>query len=314
MANIGKRNTLTVLRGSSPGIYLDGGKLGEILLPNRYVPPDIKDGDQLEVFVYRDSEDRLVASTETPRATVGEVATLRVISVNPRIGAFLDWGLAKDLLLPFREQTGPVRMGEEVLVRIYLDEKTQRIVASMKLDRNSALEPANYRTGQPVEFLVSGKTPLGYQALVEGKHPGLLYYEGVSAPLAKGQKLKGFVRTLRPDGKIDLSLDDAGYRRVAPLALRIVEALQLNGGRLRFDDDSPPEALREAFGASKKAFKQALGKLYKARRIRFSRPGIELLDNTAWSPATQPPRGREAVSKKDHPHPGSAGRSTRPRP
>jgi predicted RNA-binding protein (virulence factor B family) len=290
MAIIGKRNTLTVLRGSTPGVYLDGGEHGDILLPNRYVPKGVVEGDQLDVFIYRDSEDRLVATTETPRATVGEVATLKVVGVNRQIGAFLDWGLAKDLLLPFREQTGPVQVGQEVVVRVYLDEQTQRLAASMKLDRDSAPEPPNYRSGQQVEFLITEKTPLGYKALVDGLHPGLLYHESVSVPVAIGQTLKGFVRALRPDGKIDLSLDDAGYRRVAPLALRIVEALQHAGGRLAFDDDSQPEAIRQAFGASKKAFKQALGTLYKARRIRFSKPGIELLDNTNWSPGNQPRR------------------------
>ena len=242
-------------------------------------------GDRLDVFVYRDSEDRLVASTETPRATVGDVATLKVISINRQIGAFLDWGLAKDLLLPFREQTGHVQVGQNVVVRVYLDEKTQRIVASMKLGQDSALEPSHYRTGQPVEFLITDKTPLGYKALVEGQHAGLLYHEGVSVPVAIGQKLKGFVRAMRPDGKMDLSLDQAGYQRVAPLARRIVQALQRNGGRLELDDDSPPEAIRQALSASKKAFKQAIGTLYKARRIRFSKPGIELVDNTNWLPS-----------------------------
>jgi uncharacterized protein len=284
MATIGKRNTLTVLRNSTSGLYLDGGEHGEILLPNRYVPRGVVLGARLEVFVYRDSEDRLVATTETPRATVGEVATLKVISINRQVGAFLDWGLAKDLLLPFREQTGQVQVGQDVVVRIYLDEKTQRIVASMKLGRDSALEPPNYRSGQQVAFLITDQTPLGYKALVEGKHPGLLYHEGISVPVAIGQKFDGFVRALRPDGKIDLSLDQAGYRRVAPLASRIVQALKHSGGRLDLDDDSPPEAIRQTFGASKKAFKQALGTLYKARRIRFSKPGIELLDNTNWSP------------------------------
>jgi predicted RNA-binding protein (virulence factor B family) len=286
MAIIGKRNTLTVVRDSSPGIYLDGGEHGEILLPNRYVPRKFKRGDQLEVFVYRDSEDRLVATTETPHATVGETATLKVIGLNRQVGAFLDWGLAKDLLLPFREQTGPVRMGQDVVVRIYIDEKTQRIVASMKLDRDATAEPTDYRPGQAVEFLVTEKTPLGYKALVEGRHSGLLYHDNLSAPVAIGKQLKGFVRTLRPDGKIDLVLEQPGYRRVAPLARKIIQALQRNGGRLGVDDDSSPEAIRQAFGASKKVFKQALGTLYKTRRIRFTRPGIELLDNTNWSPGS----------------------------
>jgi uncharacterized protein len=292
MATIGKRNTLTVVRDSSPGLYLDGGEHGEILLPNRYVPREIKIGSQIEVFVYRDSEDRLVATTETPRATVGEVATLKVISINRQVGAFLDWGLAKDLLLPFREQTGPVRAGQDVVVRVYIDQKTQRIAASMKMDRDSAVEPPDYRPGQSVEFLITEKTALGYKALVEGKHSGLLYHDALSVPVAVGKQLKGFVRVLRPDGKIDLVLDQPGYRRVAPLALRIVQALQLNGGRLGVDDDSSPEAIRQAFGASKKSFKQALGTLYKARRIRFSEPGIELLDNTTWSPGGPPPQPR----------------------
>jgi len=284
MATIGKRNTLTVVRDSSPGLYLDGGAHGDILLPNRYVPRGIKIGAQIEVFVYRDSEDRLVATTETPRATVGESATLKVIGLNRRIGAFLDWGLVKDLLLPFQEQTGPVCLGQEVVVRIYVDEKTQRIVASMKLDQDSAAKPPDYRPSQPVEFLITERTDLGYKALVEGQHSGLLYHDGLSVPVAIGKRLKGFVRALRPDGKIDLVLEQPGYRRVAPVALRIVQALQANGGRLGVDDDSSPEAIRQAFGTSKKAFKQALGTLYKARRIRFSKPGIELLDNTHWSP------------------------------
>jgi predicted RNA-binding protein (virulence factor B family) len=299
MATIGKRNTLTIVRDSSPGLYLDGGEHGEILLPNRYVPRGIKIGHQIEVFVYRDSEDRLVATTETPRAAVGEITTLKVISINRRVGAFLDWGLAKDLLLPFREQTGPLRLGQDVVVRIYIDQKTQRIVASMKMDRAPVVEPPDYRPGQPVEFLITEKTALGYKALVEGKHSGLLYHDGLSVPVAIGKQLKGFVRALRPDRKIDLVLEQPGYRRVGPLALRIVQALQRNEGRLGLDDDSSPEAIRKAFGASKKAFKQALGTLYKARRIRFSKPGIELLDNTTWSPGVPTSSTERTTPKND---------------
>src|SRR5664280_626591 len=184
MATIGKRNTLTVLRDSTSGLYLDGGTHGEILLPNRYVPRGVVLGARLEVFVYRDSDDRLVATTETPRATVGEMATLKVISINRQVGAFLEWGLAKDLLLPFREQTGHVQVGQDVVVRIYLDATTPRMAASTNLGRNPALEPPNYRSGQQVEFLITDQTPLGYKALVEGKHPGLLYHEGIPVPVA----------------------------------------------------------------------------------------------------------------------------------
>lgn len=289
MVSIGKLNTLTVVRDSTPGLYLDGEELGEILLPNRYVPRGLSPGDRIEVFLYRDSEDRLVTTTQTPRATAGDVATLRVVGIHQQVGAFLDWGLAKDLLLPFREQTAPVTSGQEVVVRVYVDPKTQRMVASMRLDPDSAIEPTLFRPGQPVVFLIQERTALGFKAMVEGGHAGLLYHEGLNVAIRVGQKLRGFVRTVRPDGKLDLSLDEAGYRRVGPLAERIVEALRLKGGRLDMDDDSPPESIRQAFGVSKKAFKQALGALYKARRVRFLKPGIELLDETNWSPGHQQP-------------------------
>ena len=290
MATIGKRNTLTVIRDSTPGIYLDGGELGEILLPNRYVPQDVAAGDRLDVFIYRDSEDRLVATTEQPHAGVGDVATLRVLSLHPRVGAFLDWGLPKDLLLPFREQTGPLEVGQEVAVRVYLDEKTQRVVASMKLGKHApAVSTAGLRAGQAVSFLITEPTPLGYKALVEGIHSGVLFRDNLTLPITVGETLKGYVRSVRPDGKLDLSLDQAGYRRVKPLAQQILEALQENGGRLEYDDESSPEAIRVIFGVSKKAFKQALGTLYKARRLRFCHPGIELLDNSNWAPGAKPP-------------------------
>ena len=286
MAVIGKRNILSIVRASAPGLYLDGGELGEILLPGRYIPRDLAPKDKLDVFVYRDSEDRLVATTETPHAMVGEFAYLKVISVNRQIGAFLDWGLAKDLLLPFREQDIPVRAGQRVVVYVCLDVKTDRILATTRLNRHLNRETPAYRNGQPVNLLITGKTPLGYNAIVENAHRGLLYHDNLAAPLEAGQKLKGFVRTVRPGGKIDLSLDASGYKRVAALTDQIVQALERSGGRLNFDDDSSPEAIRQKFGVSKKAFKQALGKLYKARRIRFQNPGIELLDNSSWKPGT----------------------------
>jgi predicted RNA-binding protein (virulence factor B family) len=284
MAMIGRRNTLSIERASSPGLYLNGGELGEILLPGRYIPEDVAPGQLLNVFVYLDSEDRLVATTETPRAMVGEFAYLKVISVNPRIGAFLDWGLSKDLLLPFREQEVPVRAGQWVIAYVCLDQKTNRIVATTRLHRHLNREDVTFRAGQPVSFLITGRTPLGYNAIVENSHRGLLYHDSLAAPLNMGQKMKGFIRAVRPGGKLDLSLDASGYKRVAPLKERIVEALERNGGRLAFDDNSSPEAIRETFSSSKKAFKQALGALYKSRRIRFTSPGIELLDNTNFSP------------------------------
>lgn len=284
MAILGKRNTLGIVRESTPGLYLDGGELGEILLPGRYIPANLKPKDKLDVFVYRDSEDRLVATTEIPLATVGEFACLKVVSINDRVGAFLDWGLAKDLLLPFREQERPVRVGQKVVVFIYLDPKSERIVASSRLKRHLSPERPLYRNSQPVNLLITGASQLGYQAIVENRHLGLLYRDNVTTPLQIGQHVKAFVRNIRPNDQIDLSLDASGYKRVAPLTDQIVQALEQNGGKLAFDDDSSPEVIRQQFGVSKKAFKQALGKLYKARRISFQKPGIQWLDNSNWSP------------------------------
>ena len=284
MAIIGQRNLLPIVRESTSGLFLDGGELGEILLPRRYVPRDCTGLVELEIFLYRDSEDRLVATTETPLAMVGEFATLEVKEVHPQIGAFLDWGLPKDLLLPFREQDVPVRAGQRVVVAVCLDPKTNRIIASTRLNRHLSRALPPYRNGDQVTFIITGRSPLGYNAIVENAHRGLLFHNNLSAPLATGQLLKGFVRTVQPSGKLDLSLDATGYKRVAGLTEQIVEALAENSGRLEFDDDSSPEVIREAFGVSKKAFKQALGKLYRDRRIAFQKPGIQLLDNSSWSP------------------------------
>ena len=284
MAFLGRRNQLVAVRETAAGLYLDGEELGEILLPGRYVPRDYQHGALLDVFIYRDSEDRLVATTETPFAEVGEFACLRVLSVNAQVGAFLDWGLPKDLLLPFREQAGPARVGQRVVVFVCLDEKTDRIIASARLNRHTSSEPPDYRIGQPVEFLVTGKSPLGYNAIVENAHRGLLFQHNLTTELEIGKRMKGFIRAVSPDGKIDLSLDDFGYKRVGGLTVQIIAALQRNGGELHYDDDSSPEDIRAAFGVSKKAFKQALGKLYRERRITFLKPGIQLLDNSAWSP------------------------------
>ena len=285
MAILGKLNRLSIVRASAPGLYLDGGDLGEILLPGRYIPANLKPKDRLDVFVYRDSEDRLVATTEIPHAAVGEFACLKVVSINDRVGAFLDWGLAKDLLLPFGEQERSVRVGQRVVVFIHIDPRTERIVATARLNRHLSQDRPFYRNSQPVNLLITGATPLGYQAIVENRHRGLLYRDNIATPLQIGQRLQGFVRNLRPNGKIDLSLDAAGYKRVAPLTDLIVQALESNGGQMAFDDDSSPEAIRQKFSVSKKAFKQALGKLYKARRIRFQHPGIQLLDNSTWKPS-----------------------------
>jgi predicted RNA-binding protein (virulence factor B family) len=284
MATLGARNLLPIIRESAPGLYLDGGELGEILLPKRYIPKNLKPGDKLDVFVYLDSEDRLVATTESPLATVGEFACLRVVGLNDRAGAFLDWGLSKDLLLPFREQEQPVRMGQRVVALVLVDARSQRIVATTRLKRHLSRDLPAYRPNEPVNLLITGAAPMGYSAIVDDRYSGLLPRDNRPMPLLVGQRLKGFVRKVRTNGQIELSLDAAGYERVASLTDRIVQALEGHRGKLALDDDSPPEVIRQQFGVSKTAFKQALGKLYKIRRIRFLNPGIELLDNQSWTP------------------------------
>ncbi|HSJ03212.1 MAG: S1 RNA-binding domain-containing protein [Verrucomicrobium sp.] len=276
MAEIGKTNILRVVRQSAQGLYLDGGDLGEILLPKRYAPPSSIPGSDIEVFIYSDSEDRLIATTETPLAKVGDFAFLKVLSFNHRIGAFLDMGLSKDLLLPMSEQDGHVAPGDRIIVHVVLDERSDRIVATMKINRHLNRTKALYADDEAVELLITGETPLGYNAIVENAHWGLLYHSDLNAALQTGQKLRGFIKTVRPDGKIDLRLDASGYQRISPLTQKILEALKKGNGRIDLDDQSPPEAIRYAFGVSKKSFKQAIGALLRERRIRFERGGVHL--------------------------------------
>lgn len=289
MADLGRYNQLQVLYSTPHGIYLDGGDHGEILLPTRYIPTGTQLDQLLEVFVYRDSEDRVIATTEKPLAVAGEFASLEVVGVHRQVGAFLNWGLPKDLLLPFREQVDPVQPRQKVVVFVLLDERSDRIIATTRLNRYLRRQPVTYKPGQEVSLLITNRTPLGYNALIEKKHLGLLHQNRAGSGLLPGQEIRGFIATVHPDGKIDLSLDASGYQRVAPLTERILEALKANGGRLDFDDDSAPDQIRASFETSKAAFKQALGALFRQRKIRFTRPGIEWVDVTQptdqdWQP------------------------------
>ncbi len=279
MALIGQRNLLAVVREAPPGLYLDAENLGEILLPGKYKKPTMKPGVLVDVFVYLDSEDRLVATTETPLAMVGDFASLTVVGVHPHAGAFLGWGLGKDLFLPFREQAGIVRVGDQVVVFVHLDEKSNRIVATMRLHRHLSQKPPIYRKGQGVSLLIIEKTQLGYRAIVDNTHEGLLYHDTVHTSLPVGSRMPGFIRALRAGEKIDLSLDPIGYQRVGSLRDQILTKLAANAGTLPLNDDSPPHTIRATFGVSKKSFKQALGALYKARKIRFSPGGIEQISS-----------------------------------
>jgi predicted RNA-binding protein (virulence factor B family) len=271
---LGRRNLLTVTRIADAGAYLDAGALGEVLLPRRYVTGAMRPGAQVDAFLYRDSEDRLVATTERPLAMVGEFACLEVRDISERAGAFLGWGLSKDLLLPFREQGKPVKLGQRVVVAVIIDGRTDRIIASAKVDDHLRGGVPMYRAGQEVDALVFAKSPLGYGVVVENAHRGLLFTDGAPREVRYGDRLRAFVRAVRDDGKVDLGFDPAGYARVAPLGERIMEALAAAGGTLPVGDHSTPADIRARFGASKKAFKQAIGALYRERRIELSDGGI----------------------------------------
>lgn len=276
MVVIGKKNILHVVEGAPQGVYLDGGELGPILLPRRYIATGVAPGGDVEVFIYRDSEDRLVATTETPLAMVGECAVFEVVGSDPNLGAFLKWGLSKDLLVPRREQAYELQPGDRAVAYVSLDEQTGRIVASTRLRRHLHLTPPPFAEDQCVSLLIAEETELGYLAVIENTHLGLLYYSDLGSPLAFGQRLEGYIREIRPDGKIDLSLDRTGRGRVPPLAQQIADKLRASAGFLPFNDETPPGTIRTEFGVSKKAFKQALGALYKERRIRFENGGIRL--------------------------------------
>jgi len=278
MAKIGQYNTLEVLESSEHGLYLDGGAHGKILMPTRYVLPEMTVGSEVEVFVYNDSEDRLVATTETPYAQVGEFAYLEVVGVNPNAGAFLDWGLSKDLLLPFREQGDfRFREGDGAIVAVYVDEYTNRVVASARLHRHLPAEKPSYQPNDPVHVLIYGDSPLGYKAIVDKHYRGLLFHEENSDKLEAGDQFTGYIKKVHSDGKIDLRRDPAGYTRVEGVSQTILDKLEAAGGALPFNDKSSPESIRATFDTSKKAFKQGLGALYKQRRIQFTDTGIELV-------------------------------------
>ena len=277
MAQLGKRNLLTIVRSAQPGLYLDGGPQGEILLPGKYIPAGAIVGGKVEVFVYRDSEDRLVATTQQPLASVGELAYLKVAAINPRVGVFLDWGLEKDLLLPMREMDGPLNPGDRAVVMVVLDERTDRLIASARFNRRLDQTPPHYHEGESVRLLVASKSPLGFNLVVNNAHRGLIYHTDITGTLKIGDVVPGYVRAIRPDGKLDLALGQAGHRRIGPMSEQVLAVLTAKGGRLPYHDNSIPEEIREVFGMSKKAFKQAIGALFKEQRIYIEPDGIRLV-------------------------------------
>ena len=277
MATVGRYNTLKVLRETSSGYFLDGEELGDILLPGKYAPRGLKEDDEIEVFLYFDSEDRIIATKEEPYCEVGDFALLEVVEVN-EIGAFLNWGLQKDMLVPFREQKLKMEPGSWHIVYVYIDEKTGRIAASAKVDKFLGLQPADYKPGDEVELFIYGPCPLGFNAIINNAHWGMLYAGEVFQPLNRGEHITGYINKVREDGKIDLSLYPAGYKKAQTSAELIIEYLKRNDGFMELTDKSPADEIYETFGISKKNFKMAVGSLYKNRVIEIGQNGIRLVE------------------------------------
>ncbi|GAX61305.1 nucleic acid binding protein [Candidatus Scalindua japonica] len=276
MAKIGVFNNLRVVKEVAFGVYLDGGEHEEILLPNRYVPDNCKVGDNIRVFIYLDSEDRFIATTERPYAMVGDFALLKVVAVES-VGAFLDWGLPKDLLVPFSEQFPIMEKGKSYIVKIYVDKKSNRIAATTRLDRYLDNIPGNFNAGQEVELLICNQTDIGYKAIINGTHWGVLYSNEVFQTLKSGQKIKGYIKKVRDDNKIDLSLHKPGYEKVDDVTETILTVLKEQGGYIPVTDKSSPETIYKLFGVSKKTYKKAIGAIYKKKLITIENDGIKLI-------------------------------------
>lgn len=276
MVEIGKHNTLKVIRETENGVYLDGEELGEILMPQKYVTADVKENNEAYVFVYTDSEDRLVATTEKPFAEVGNFACLTV-KATERFGAFLDWGLAKDLLVPFSEQRLKMVEGKSYWVYVYLDLLTNRVAASAKLNKFLDNTPPEYAVGDEVDLIILEETDLGYKAIVNLEHTGMVYRNQVFRELEIGNKTKGYISKIREDEKIDLLLEKPGYEKVDAISQKILTELKNNNGFMAISDKSSPEMIQAMFGISKKNFKKAVGGLYKKRLIAFASDGIKLM-------------------------------------
>ncbi|MBU3855427.1 MULTISPECIES: CvfB family protein [Bacteroides] len=272
---LGRYNQLEIVKEVDFGVYLDGDEDGEILLPLKYVPEGSAPGDILNVFIYLDMEERLVATTQQPYAQVGDFACLEVAWVN-EYGAFLDWGLMKDLFVPFREQKVKMQKGRRYVVYVDLDEESYRIMGSARVERYLSRERADYLPGDEVEVMVWQRTDLGYKVIVDNKFGGMLYHNEIFQQLATGMKLPAFVKQVRPDGKIDLELQQAGFRKVDDFAEVLLQFIKDKGGRTSINDKTDAETIYDTFGVSKKTFKKAVGELYKKRLIVLEDGGIRL--------------------------------------
>lgn len=273
---IGQLNSLKVSRNTPHGIFLEDDEGEDILLPGKYLTGDEKEGDIKELFVYNDSEDRLVATTETPKIQLNEFAALKVIDVN-KSGVFLDWGLEKDLLVPFKEQNKKMQLGQTYVVRMYLDEETDRLVATGKVKKYLSNEELTIQPGDKVDLLVFNQTDLGYEVIINRCHYGLVFRNEVFTPIKSGDLLSGYIKQIREDGKIDVSLQPDKMTHIENSNEVILKALKSQGGKLSVSDKSSPEDIYAAYQMSKKAFKRAIGSLYKQKKIKIEAGEISLI-------------------------------------
>lgn len=275
---LGRYNQLEVVKEVDFGVYLDGGEEGEILLPTRYVPEDCMIGDILNVFLYLDMDERLIATTLTPYVQVGQFACLEVSWVN-EYGAFLNWGLMKDLFVPFREQKMKMQVGRKYVVHAHLDEESYRIVASAKVERYLSKDKPEYASGDEVNILIWQKTDLGFKAIIDNKYSGLLYENEIFTSLETGMEMKAFVKQVREDGKVDLILQKPGFEKIDDFSITLLDYIKEQGGRINLNDKSPAEDIYDTFGVSKKTFKKGVGDLYKKRLISLHEDGITLAES-----------------------------------
>ena len=277
MVQVGRFDKLEVVKEVDFGVYLDGGELGTILLPQRYMPEDCELGDWVDVFLYFDSEDLLIATTEKPRVEVGRCEMLKVIDIN-NAGAFMDWGLPKDLLVPYSEQLKPMEVGYSYVVYVFHDQDSDRIAASTRLQDYLAEESVWVKPRQAVDLLIAGRTDLGYKAVINDQYLGLIFRDDAFRPLKVGERLPGFIKGIRSDGKIDLVISQGTLQGDHDLGEQIIENLRASGGVSTLTDKSDPGEIYRAFKVSKKKYKQALGSLYRSKRILLSAEKIQLAE------------------------------------
>lgn len=274
MINIGQINTLKVTKQADFGLFLDADDYGSVLLPNKFVPEGTNIGDDIDVMLYFDSDNQLSATTEKPLAQVGEWAMMHVVGVN-NVGAFVDWGIdKKDLLVPFSNQRVPLNEGQNVLVYVYSDKASGRIVGTTKFNKLLDKTPANYEINQQVELLVAERTDLGFKAIINGEHWGVIFKSDVFGKLFVGKRLKGYIKGIREDGRINLSLQKIGLAKMDDLSEKVMHVLETKGGFLPLSDKSTPEAIFTVFRTSKGTFKKTIGGLYKQGKIRIDKDGI----------------------------------------